>query len=60
MCERSRDTKLKILKVFDLSRKQREKICQFPMGNVVLLLAGLLIASTRGCNVQIGLCSVAG
>jgi hypothetical protein len=30
------------------------------MGNVVLFLAGLLLGSARGCNVQIGLCSVAG
>ncbi len=30
------------------------------MGSVVLFLAGLLVGSVRGCNVQIGLCSVAG
>jgi hypothetical protein len=49
-----------MLEVFSKVENKEEKNCQFPMGNVVLFLAGLLVASARGCNVQIGLCSVAG
>jgi hypothetical protein len=51
---------LKFWRFLSKIENKEEKICQFPMGNVVLFLAGLMVASARGCNVQIGLCSVAG